>query len=449
MFTYTTKGAYQAIHWINGCTRPTKSVILNICRTLNISQLPSGKKQPKWGKSTSNSNCALFVSGFNGLADDEKLVTELGDTLQKHNCACFVVRSASDNPELFKEVRTFGGLVFVPDYCVVTVNMLGRQPLNVLCVGGNITIDRSWRIKNSKGDKKSMTRMNRYYKDEAPIYDEKAISEIVENKELPINMVVSVTPISFVGEDPFSDDSKWFETDKTLKNDVIKSRENMDNLLKALRFSGKSPAIWFYSVDGGRCAEQSVMGVRFANEDSVNNYGNVADLLFPYKIKAFSDYPRRVSYIQSIIDEENSMSTSAIRGAARHRVMAPPHDVGFNHINPFEGEAGLNADVVESDEDVAPVPYYDYEFTVSDSEPDALNEAAAPYLGGLGHYRVASEGNPLVGTVATTTDNLQSDEPLTAQINERIMGTINFDNYATHFALDHPITTATSATISS
>lgn len=291
--------------------------------------------------------------------------------------------------------------------------------------------------------------MSRYYKDEAPIYDEKAISEIVENKELPINMVVSVTPISFVGEDPFSDNSKWFETDKTLKNDVIKSRENMDNLLKALRFSGKSPTIWFYSVDGGRCGEQLVMGVRFANEDSVNNYGNVADLLSSYKMKALSDLPRKVSYIQSMIDEENSMSTSAIRGAVRQRVMAPPHDlVGFDHINPFDGDGGLNADTVESDEDVAPVPYNDYEFTISDSEPDALNVAAAPYLDGIGHYRVASEGNPLVGTVATTIDNLQSDEPLATQINERIGRTINFDNYTAPFALYNPIATATSATIS-
>ena len=206
------------MYWINGADKQRNEVINTIFSILNISdnnpKMPYAelKNKKKIRAFQHLSDCALFISGFGGLLNDKKKLTELGETLLKYGNTCFIIRTSSDDPEAFKELKTVGGLVFVPDYTVVSVKNIQGETINTLCIGGDITPDRIWRIKMKDKSSKFFNKFE-YYKDEAPRFNEEAINDIIKDKDLRIDMVVSNIPISFVGTDPFSNSIKWLEND--------------------------------------------------------------------------------------------------------------------------------------------------------------------------------------------------------------------------------------------
>ena len=388
MQRYITQNVYQYIHWINGVTNRPENTVNYIYSSLALS-LKNPKKDlthRKSRKPVKSSSTVLFMSGSSGLFDDAKLADEFGKVLLDNKCACFVVRDQNDNPEHFKEIRQFGGLFAVPDYTVVTVTCPMGEKRNVLCVGGAITPNRSWKL-NSEAATKKLRKISPYYKDEAPFLNQEALDEIVNDEKMDIDMVVSVTPIMFAGTDPFDMCEKWSLNDPTLIKDVMESREVMNKILFTLRENNKAPKIWYHSQRNDNDRNISMLGVKFASVNSTEDYFNLLEFFRTCdnkkKIKRMGGH----NQIQSMIAEEEHMSAG--RGMARGMAHNDPvnrlRDMAFGHTDiPDYGEilGGDGRDVEEEfEEDVAQeapdtveasegAPNYDnfFDFIRSDNE---------------------------------------------------------------------------------
>ena len=151
-----------------------------------------------------------------------------------------VIRNNNTDPALFKEVMDFNKVVLVPDYTIVNAG-----GINVLCIGGRITPNRSWKMSNIK--RKNVC----YFEDEAPVFNEEAINEICEDKGTNIQMLVTATPLTYTGDNIEVMLGNWASKDKNLFNDIMASRLIMDEIMIRLRKAGKTPSVWCMPSNNG------------------------------------------------------------------------------------------------------------------------------------------------------------------------------------------------------
>lgn len=144
-----------------------------------------------------------------------------------------IVRNNNTDPALFKDIMELGNIVLVPDYTVISIGTI-----NILCIGGRITPNRSWKINNI--NRKNVV----FFEDEGPVFNEDAIHEICEDKSMMINMVVSSTPLTYVGDNVENIVGSWVEKDKALINDIFTARSIMDEIMMHLRKASKTPSVW-------------------------------------------------------------------------------------------------------------------------------------------------------------------------------------------------------------
>ena len=150
---------------------------------------------------------------------------KLNKILDYNGTYIFIIRGNNDNPEYFsKEIINFSNIKTIPDYSVISVN-----DLNILCVGGGISVNRQWKIKqeerinNIKNSNKKL-----YWPDEAPVFDEDAIKEIINS--VKINVIVSHSSPSFVGPQGDCLTNKWTNEDETLISDIKNERNVMNKI---------------------------------------------------------------------------------------------------------------------------------------------------------------------------------------------------------------------------
>lgn len=182
----------------------------------------------------------IVVLGDNGFgtASEAKIIKFLTDKnkiLAYNNINVVFIRGNNDDPSYFDgEKINFSNIKAVPDYSV-----LETKNKNILCVGGAISADRTWKKEQEKRVSKKL-----FWESEAPVFNPELIKEAVE-KFKHIDYVLSHSAPSFlnVGVDT-SNIKDWEEKDKGLQKDIDNERTCMDKVFECLRDNGSKPLFW-------------------------------------------------------------------------------------------------------------------------------------------------------------------------------------------------------------
>ena len=182
--------------------------------------------------------------GFNRPGYYEDMYMKLSSRLAKANNWLVFVRGNHDNPAYFdgKQVN-YKRWKAVPDYSV-----LKASGHTILCVGGAISVDRSWRIYEQYivEDKEKYGKLMPYvyWPDEAPVYDETKLDVI--DRQCAIDTVITHTAPSFCEKQSRAEIQGWLIKDEDLLDDIKRERKVMDNLHAYLYAHSHPLQHWFY-----------------------------------------------------------------------------------------------------------------------------------------------------------------------------------------------------------
>lgn len=183
--------------------------------------------------------------GFQEPACYEDLYKKLRNRLSKANNWMVFIRGNHDNPVYFDgQLMDYKRWKTIPGYSIVRV--CGH---NILCIGGAISVDRSWRRLEYLGrtvvegeDEKLLPEV--YWPNEAPVYDEAKLEAI--SKAFSIDVVVSHTAPSFCEMISKRGIENWLYKDEDLEDDIKAERQVMDKILSFLKEKGHPLDYWFY-----------------------------------------------------------------------------------------------------------------------------------------------------------------------------------------------------------
>lgn len=187
--------------------------------------------------------------GFEKRESYENMVKRNDKRMNESNNWIVFVRGNHDNPAYF-DGRTFKHqrFVAVPDYTIIQA-----CSHTILCVGGAISIDRQCRMDACQGRRKypaieavtiDNLAKNVYWKNEAPLYDEKKMEVICSR--FSIDSVITHTAPSFCELFTKENLHDWIQADAALLGDVEVERITMDKLYERLVRDHHPISHWFY-----------------------------------------------------------------------------------------------------------------------------------------------------------------------------------------------------------
>lgn len=183
--------------------------------------------------------------GFNRPAYYDEVMEKLNAVCEKKNTRIFMLRGNHDNPEYFDgEKINYSHVKAVPDYSVILTTSG-----NVLCIGGAISVDRTWRlneeVRMNKFRRNSSYKKQLYWQNEAPILKEGFMDELQHNN-IEINIVASHTRPTLHYNLEISHTNNWGLVDSTLKNDVENEHNVLNEVLKQLLAKENHPTLFWY-----------------------------------------------------------------------------------------------------------------------------------------------------------------------------------------------------------
>lgn len=252
-----------------------------------------------WLKNNDIKDTALIVCGDVGLGFYKpqyyRLKFEAINKFCKEcNCNVYFFRGNHDDPEYFSgsnwdKIASVGGfekVYAIGDYSVIQTIDNDKITHNILCVGGGVSIDRTWRIKNDILNASKYARYTgmslaeaekklepTYWKDELPTYDDKVLT-LLAGSGINIDIVCTHTCPSFVGFKDKEGVKGWLENDPDLEADMNREREVMDELWKRLKADGHNITKWIYGHFHKHMSEE-YEGVKFV----------MLDMCYPEKTK--------------------------------------------------------------------------------------------------------------------------------------------------------------------
>jgi predicted phosphodiesterase len=204
--------------------------------------------------------------GFEQSGYYEDIARRNAKRLSDANNWIVFVRGNHDNPAYF-DGSTFKHrrMMAVPDYTVIQA--CGHT---ILCVGGAISIDRSYRLEQWNNEQKRLSRMHPdvpdgrlakqyYWADEAPLYDDIRLGKI--NEKFAIDIVITHSAPSFCQLQNKNFLMQYAPSDATLLDDVRTERETMDALYNRLLHDAHPLTHWYYGHfhQSWNCAIDGVM----------------------------------------------------------------------------------------------------------------------------------------------------------------------------------------------
>ena len=185
----------------------------------------------------------LIVAGDCGFGFEkpgyyEQVFNKISRRLTRGNNWVVMIRGNHDDPAYFQEQRIrHERFRCIPDYSIVTA--CGHT---ILCIGGAISIDRTYRLAVDLRPHSAQT--NCYWADEMPYYDEEALAAI--NAQFKIDTVVTHTSPSFCELITKEGLMGWAKRDDTLLEDCENERTILDRIFDTLFEAGQPLAHWFY-----------------------------------------------------------------------------------------------------------------------------------------------------------------------------------------------------------
>lgn len=193
-------------------------------------------------------NSVIIVSGNCSIGTKDigyyyALFEKIEKHLEKNNCYIFFVRGNTDDPSIFNDCKIdFEHIKTIPDYSVVLL-----KHYNCLCIGGSISVDKSWKLFQEKEFGKKL-----YWENEKPILQDKVLDEILEKNKIQCVISNSCPSFAFPGTN-FYDQTKWVKEDGTIKKSFIEERQTLDKIYSAIISKDSKPSVWFYGrfgIDG-------------------------------------------------------------------------------------------------------------------------------------------------------------------------------------------------------
>lgn len=196
-------------------------------------------------------NALVVIAGDCGFGFEregyyENIYQRVSKHLKRNNLYFAFVRGNHDNPFYFSAMLIGKQRwMTVPDYSVIYA--AGKQ---VLCVGGAVSVDRTWRMQQKplssslhyNGREETCPAI--LWMNDKPVYNEERLEAI--NRECRIDTVVTHTAPSFcefISKDGLK---KFAADDPTLMDDVTEERALMDRLHDSLRDVGHPLKDWTY-----------------------------------------------------------------------------------------------------------------------------------------------------------------------------------------------------------
>ena len=185
----------------------------------------------------------LIVAGDCGFSFErpgyyEQITTKVLRRLTKANNWIVMIRGNHDDPAYFQEQRIqHERFRCIPDYSIVTA--CGHT---ILCIGGAISIDRSYRIAADSRPHSAQTAC--YWADEMPRFDGEALAEI--NSGFKVDTVVTHTSPSFCELITKDGLMNWATRDAALLEDCERERAILDQIFESLLEAEQPITHWYY-----------------------------------------------------------------------------------------------------------------------------------------------------------------------------------------------------------
>lgn len=183
--------------------------------------------------------------GF-GFEKDEyyaQIFDELNERCAKCNINIILVRGNHDDPSYFNDEKiNYSNIKAVSDYSV-----LQTKALTILCVGGGLSIDRSWRKSEEiKRNKYSKSKRYRYYwENEMPIFSKEKLDGLKE-QGIIVDAIASHTAPSFCYPLAKEASFSWFRVDNKLRDDLNTERGVMDSISNWFKDNEQPIKFWAY-----------------------------------------------------------------------------------------------------------------------------------------------------------------------------------------------------------
>jgi hypothetical protein len=176
-------------------------------------------------------NRLLILKDNISLDKMNKNIKELNKKFKDNGAYVVFMRGNENNPDYFDgEKINYSNIIAVPDYSILSTKFG-----NILIIGGQLSVNRSWKKKHGN-----------YWENEMPKFDEMSIKEIGTEK-LEINVLISSVSPSFCTENEADRIEPWLSQDKTLKEDAMAEREIMDKIYLSLVKQNTKPKTWLYN----------------------------------------------------------------------------------------------------------------------------------------------------------------------------------------------------------
>ena len=228
------------------------------------------KKMPKMMNCGYNlTDTVIIVDGCNGFGErDLKYYHDklemFNKVLADNNTHVLFVRG-NDDPKYFEDALIdLSNIKTIQDYSVIKLSKF-----NCLCIGGCVSLDRTWRMEQEKRIGRKM-----YWENERMQYNEEDIDNILKEYNIACVVTASCPSFAYPGMNSFKY-STWASKDKTVIKDITEERMIMDKIYNKIVENNKKPYIWTYS--------------RFKN----SNQNMINDILFqslnPFQFFHFND----------------------------------------------------------------------------------------------------------------------------------------------------------------
>lgn len=200
------------------------------------------KKTPKMMNCGYNlTDAVVIVDGCNGFGErDLKYYHDklemLNKVLADNNAHVLFVRG-NDDPKYFEDALIdLSNIKTIQDYSVIKLSKF-----NCLCIGGCVSLDRTWRMEQEKRVGRKM-----YWENERIQYNEDDIDKILKKYNIACVVTVSCPSFAYPGTNSFKC-STWVSKDKTIIKDMTEERMIMDKIYNKIVENNKKPYIWVYS----------------------------------------------------------------------------------------------------------------------------------------------------------------------------------------------------------
>ena len=190
-------------------------------------------------------NCAVILAGdfgigFDSMINETKKLKYFSKRMAHTDSILFVVRGNHDNPEYFTSQFDTDNIKLLPDYTVLNIN-----GLNILCVGGACSVDRTDRksyYHSKENSKKSdIIASNDYWPTEVFVYDQDKVMSMRN-----INIVVTHTAPQNCPPYTKQNLDFWAAQDENILKDCRIERAQMFQMYDNLFHNNNMIDRWFY-----------------------------------------------------------------------------------------------------------------------------------------------------------------------------------------------------------